>query len=264
MEENNTEKIQDINVQTDVQTDVQTKVQEESNTVYESKEMNVYNKNVLTVIGKIINNPTLSHETHGEKIYTFQIEIPRLNKDVKDILNVEVSDRAVDINSIHENDTVKINGQFRSFNRYNKEKGKVSLELFIFAKDIVKIENDEEINNINKIELHGNLCKVPVFRHTPSGREISDLLVAVQRQYNRSDYIPCIAWSRNARYATKNLTVGTPVVIEGRVQSRNYIKHLDNGEEEKHTVYEVSCMRLDKDEKGIEKSDKSEKSETKE
>ena len=206
----------------------------------EKSTQSVYNNNLVEVHGYVDSVPSLHHKTHDENIYEFTLKVPRLNPDTYDYLPIKISERVTRISGLKVGDKVKIEGQFRSFNKINKETNKTSLQLSIFVRNISKIET---VGNTNVITLVGHLCKEPVYRITPSGREISDMILAVNRVYGRSDYIPCIAWSRNARFAS-NLKVGDAIIIEGRVQSRDYHKKLSDNTLEKHTVYEVSVFKI--------------------
>lgn len=207
-------------------------------------ENDLYYTNTVELIGFVETKPLFHHKTHDESIYSFTLKVPRLNKKVIDYIPIEVSERATDINLIEVGSVVRVNGQFRSFNKMNHESGKVSLALSVFARDILYI-NDTDYKFINNIHLDGHICKEPIFRITPNGREIGDIILAVNRIYGRSDYIPCIAWSRNARYAS-SLQVGQRIVIDGRIQSRKYRKKDDTAEEGfiERTVYEVSINSL--------------------
>jgi single-stranded DNA-binding protein len=180
--------------------------------------------------------------------------VERSNKEVVDILPIEIPERVTDISSIKKGCKVSVSGQFRSFNKVDKDGEKVHLELSVFVKDISLVDDSEYVPT-NTIHLLGHICKKPQFRKTPSKREISDIILAVNRIYGRSDYIPCIAWSRNARYASR-FEVGQAISIDGRIQSRNYHKKHKDGTESVHTVYEVSILRPNVE------SDKSEDTET--
>ena len=197
--------------------------------------------NQIIIDGKISTDILLSHNTHGENIYSFTVSSPRLNNEVTDDIPVEVSERVVDINSFHKGDFVRVVGQFRSYNQYDESLDRVRLKLFIFARDIEHSDNYD--SRKNSIRLIGFICKNPVFRTTPQGREISDAILAVNRMYKKTDYIPCIAWSRNARFLSR-LEVGTKIELEGRVQSRSYRKKISEEEFESRTVYEVSISSL--------------------
>ncbi|HPT76345.1 MAG TPA: single-stranded DNA-binding protein [Defluviitaleaceae bacterium] len=199
--------------------------------------------NQVTVVGKVIEEIQFSHKVYGEGFYTFKVEVPRLSN-VSDILPVTISERLLAGKTQLLNAIVEIQGQFRSYNQY--EQGKNRLILTIFALDLFIKENEEELKSINQIYLDGYICKAPVYRTTPFGREITDILIAVNRSYHKSDYIPCIAWGRNAKYA-QHLKVGDHLKIWGRVQSRDYQKKLENGEVTTKTAYEVSISKMEID-----------------
>lgn len=194
--------------------------------------------NTVLIAGKIVEGCVFSHEVYGEGFYTFQISSERLS-DKEDILPVTVSERLIDLGLLQVGKKVDIIGQLRSYNNYNSKKNR--LVLTIFAREIKLME--EEGKSENQIFLNGFICKPPIYRKTPFGREISDILVAVNRAYNKSDYIPCIAWGRNARYMA-NLEVGSNIRVWGRVQSRTYQKRV--GEEtEERIAYEVSVSKIE-------------------
>lgn len=195
--------------------------------------------NVVRIGGTVISNLEFSHEIFDEKFYKFYVEVERLS-DLKDSLPVIVSERIIDINSIKIGEAVLIEGQFRSYNELNDVKSK--LVLSIFAKE-VNIANKDEVAKINEITLEGFICKKPIYRKTPLGREISDMLIAVNRSYKKSDYIPCILWGRNAKYS-ETLEVGTKVKLSGRIQAREYEKKQPNGEAISHIAYEVSVAKF--------------------
>ena len=195
--------------------------------------------NTVLIAGKIVKGCVFSHEVYGEGFYTFQISSERLS-DKEDILPVTVSERLIDMNLLQIGTKVDIVGQLRSYNNYNSKKNR--LVLTIFAREI-SLPEEEEGKNINQVYLNGFICKPPIYRKTPFGREISDILVAVNRAYNKSDYIPCIAWGRNARFV-RNLSVGDKVAISGRIQSREYQKKLSETEVKTMTAYEVSVSKL--------------------
>ena len=195
--------------------------------------------NVVEVMGKIVSEVTFSHEVYGEGFYSFTIEAARLS-DNADLLPVTISERLIDKELLTIGTVVDIKGQLRSYNNYNNKKNK--LVLTIFVRQIEIIQEQVEINP-NQIFLNGYICKPPIYRVTPFGREIADILVAVNRAYNKSDYIPCIAWGRNAKFAG-NLKVGENIKLWGRIQSRKYQKK--NGEDvEEKIAYEVSISKLD-------------------
>ena len=211
---------------------------------------NYLENNYLTLVGKVTGEKKFSHEIYGESFYVFNLEIPRLSGN-SDIIPITVSERLIKEDTLTEGKKLLIKGQFRSYNSYENEKNR--LILTVFAKDIVEVEENEEDEEnemvrkdtvTNEVVLVGYICKKPIYRQTPFGREISDLLLAVNRAYNKSDYIPCIAWGRNARFC-QNLEVGTEVKVVGRVQSRNYEKKHEDGTVETRVAYEVSIGSLE-------------------
>ncbi len=209
---------------------------------------NYLENNHLVLIGTIISGKRISHEIYGEKFYIFDLEVPRLSE-ITDKIPVTISERLLTEFDLTIGKKVMIEGQFRSYNSYENEKSR--LVLTVFAKDISLYEEKEEENEENKkdivsneVTLIGYICKPPIYRQTPFGREISDILLAVNRAYNKSDYIPCIAWGRNARFC-QNIQVGTRVKITGRVQSREYEKKYEDGTVEKRIAYEVSVISLE-------------------
>ena len=197
--------------------------------------------NQAQVTGVITDEFTFNHEIYAEKFYTFTLSIPRLSG-TDDSVHVMVSERLLSGEDFKVGDCVDIEGQFRSYNSY-EDNGDNRLVLTVFAKDI-KRNNDEKSHNPNVLYLNGYICKPPIYRTTPFGREITDLLIAVNRSYNKSDYIPVIAWGRNARYA-KTLDVGDNVRVWGRIQSRNYQKRINDEEVITKTAYEVSVNRME-------------------
>ena len=221
---------------------------------------NYLENNYLTLVGKVTGEKRFSHEIYGESFYVFNLEIPRLSGN-SDIIPITVSERLIKEDTLQEGKKLLVKGQFRSYNSYENEKNR--LILTVFAKDIMEVEDveeDEENEMVkkdtitNEVVLIGYICKKPIYRQTPFGREISDILLAVNRAYNKSDYIPCIAWGRNARFC-QNLEVGSQVKIVGRVQSRMYEKKHEDGTVENRVAYEVSVGSLEVIE---EKSDENE------
>ncbi|NSW90835.1 MAG: single-stranded DNA-binding protein [Firmicutes bacterium] len=202
---------------------------------------NLIENNVVTIAGKVVSELEYSHEVYGEGFYSFILEVPRLS-DSSDKIPVTISERLIGKQQLGEGCIVKIEGQFRSYNNYGKEGNK--LILTVFAREIVFLGDESEIKNPNQIYLDGYICKKPIYRTTPFGREIADLLLAVNRPYNKSDYIPCIAWGRNARYS-ENLSVGDNIKVWGRIQSREYQKRYDSGEIVTKTAYEVSISKME-------------------
>ena len=168
---------------------------------------NYTENNYLVLIGKIISDKTFSHEIYGESFYIFNLEVPRLSGN-EDIIPITISERLIANFDLTIGRKVVIEGQFRSYNSYENEKNR--LVLTVFAKDIIDYKEEQEENVSNEVVLNGYVCKKPIYRKTPFGREISDILLAVNRAYNKSDYIPCIAWGRNARFC-ENMEVGTEV-----------------------------------------------------
>ncbi len=194
--------------------------------------------NSVSIAGKL-NGLMLSHKIFGEAFYTFFLECERLSEKA-DILPVTVSERLLMKHPLGDGSDICVRGQLRSYNKLVD--GKVRLYLTVFAREI-----EDKARPVNEIELLGFVCKPPVYRVTPFGREITDMLVAVNRAYNKSDYIPCIVWGRNARYAA-DFEVGDKISVFGRVQSREYEKVMENGEKLTRTAYEVSVSRLQKEE----------------
>ena len=197
--------------------------------------------NQAQVTGVIADEFVFNHEIYSEKFYTFTLSVPRLSG-TDDSVRVMVSERLLSDEAYEKGDSVDIEGQFRSYNSY-EDNGENRLVLTVFAKDIKKSAGDKS-HNPNILYLNGYICKPPVYRTTPFGREITDLLIAVNRSYNKSDYIPVIAWGRNARYA-KNLNVGDNVKVWGRIQSRKYQKRISDEEVITKTAYEVSVNRME-------------------
>ena len=193
------------------------------------------NNNKVFLNGVVVEKPVFSHETYGEGFYEVKLSVPRLSEHT-DVLPVTVSEKFLKEFSLGKEVAVK--GQFRSFNKLMGDKSKLVLN--VFAREI--IEKNSSMNP-NIIEITGYLCKPPIFRTTPFNREICDILVAVNRAYNKSDYLPCIAWGRNARYI-KDAPVGKKLEIVGRIQSREYQKKLDSGEIVTKTAYEISVGRI--------------------
>lgn len=195
--------------------------------------------NVAELCGVVLSDLKFSHKTYGEIFYTFVLGIERRSGYIDEI-NVMVSERLIFENPPRIDDFLEIKGQVRTYNEQVGEKNK--LNVVVFAKEIYLSENFGY--NENYIYLEGFLCKPPLKRTSPLGREICDMMLAVNRMYNKSDYIPCIAWGRNAGYAEK-LGVGTKLAVEGRIQSREYKKKLDDGTAEIRKAFEVSVVKLE-------------------
>lgn len=197
--------------------------------------------NNVTLSGEITNNFEFSHEVFGEGFYTAMISSERTSGQ-KDIIPIMVSDRIVGTGAEWAGRFVRVSGQFRSYNKHDAEKNR--LVLSVFVKEFEEFEETPFSNNYsNHISIDGYICKPTIYRNTPLGREIADILLAVNRPYGKSDYIPCIAWGRNAVYAG-GLEVGTRLQIDGRIQSREYQKQIEDGVYETRTAYEVSVSRL--------------------
>ena len=169
------------------------------------------------------------------------VRVPRLS-DSSDIIPLMVSERLIDVEEDYCGQNIMVQGQFRSYNRHEERRNR--LVLSVFAREIEFVDETPESAQTNQIFLDGYICKEPIYRKTPLGREIADLLIAVNRPYGKSDYIPCICWGRNARFAS-NFTVGTRCEIWGRIQSREYIKKLSEEDAEKRVAYEVSVSKLE-------------------
>ena len=217
---------------------------------------NYLENNYLTLVGKVTGEKEFSHEIYGEKFYRFSLSIARLSGNA-DIIPITISERLITDETLTEGKKLLIKGQFRSYNSFENERNK--LILTVFAKDVQELpENEEQEVEVegedgeiakkeemtNEVVLIGFVCKKPIYRQTPFGREISDILLAVNRAYNKSDYIPCIAWGRNARFC-QNLEVGSQVKVVGRVQSRTYEKKHEDGTVETRVAYEVSIGSLE-------------------
>lgn len=211
---------------------------------------NYLDNNHLVLVGKITSEKRFSHEIYGESFYIFDLEVPRLSETF-DVIPITISERLINDDELQIGKKIVVKGQFRSYNSYENERNK--LILTVFAKDIIfesdieeKSKEDEEVNLevSNEVVLIGHICKKPIYRKTPFGREIADLLLAVNRAYSKSDYIPAIAWGRNARFCD-HLEVGSQVKAIGRVQSRKYEKKFEDGTVIERIAYEVSISSLE-------------------
>ncbi|MCX8128997.1 MAG: single-stranded DNA-binding protein [Clostridia bacterium] len=202
---------------------------------------NIIENNMVTISGKIISDVEFSHEVYGEGFFYFLLDVPRLS-DSCDKIPVTVSERLISKQKLEIGKIIEVEGQFRSYNSFNNEGNR--LLLTVFAREITFLEDEKKIKNPNQIFLNGYICKKPIFRTTPFGREITDILLAVNRPYNKSDYIPCIAWGRNARYS-ENLEIGDNIKVWGRIQSREYQKRLESGEVMTKTAYEISVSKME-------------------
>ena len=193
--------------------------------------------NKVYVMGEIVSDAKFSHEVYGEGFYEFFVKVPRLSGQA-DILPVTLSERLIQGATLEKGKTLCAVGQFRSYNKL--ENGKSRLMLTVFVRELLEELPDK---NPNSILLSGYICKPPVYRTTPFNREIADVLIAVNRAYNKSDYIPCIAWGSNARFV-QNLTVGDRIAVSGRIQSREYQKKFSDTDIRTMTAYEVSVSKL--------------------
>lgn len=196
--------------------------------------------NQAVVAGEIISGFTFSHEVFGEGFYMVDVLVSRLS-DTYDTIPLMVSDRIIDVDEDCIGRKVEAKGQFRSYNKHEETKNRLILSLFVREIEFI---DDEYISKPNHIYLDGYICKPPVYRMTPLGREIADVLLAVNRAYGKSDYIPCICWGRNARFAGK-LAVGEHVAVWGRIQSREYQKKVGNDRVVSKTAYEVSVSKME-------------------
>ena len=201
----------------------------------------IIENNQVSIMGKIASGFTFSHQVFGEGFYLVDVLVKRLS-DSEDRIPLMISERLVDVTQDYEGEYIMVQGQFRSYNRHEEKKNR--LVLSVFVREIAFVEEADDSIKTNQIFLDGYICKPPVYRKTPLGREIADLLLAVNRPYGKSDYIPCICWGRNARYASA-FEVGGHVLIWGGIQSREYIKKLSETETEKRTAYEVSVSKLE-------------------
>lgn len=192
--------------------------------------------NKVFISGKIVENPVFSHELYGESFYEMKISCKRLSNAV-DILPITISERLMKEYDFRTNAILTAQGQLRTYNKHKD--GKSRLVLTIFITDMLNITND----CINNVVLTGRICKPPIYRTTPFNREIADLLIAVNRSYNKSDYIPCVVWGRNARYV-KDMSVGDKITVQGRLQSREYQKKLSDTDIKTMTAYELSVSTI--------------------
>lgn len=193
--------------------------------------------NIVNISGIVIEEPKISHNFLEETFYSFLISVPRMSN-IEDIIQVIISEKLMNIKKIKNSKFVYINGQFRSYNIITCEKKKLILSTF--AKSIFGLDYKPDFQN--EVKLRGFICKNVIYRKTPLGREIADIIIAVNRNHNKSDYIPCIAWGENAKRAAE-LQIGSEIIIEGRLQSRKYMKCIDNNCEER-LAFEVSISKL--------------------
>ena len=197
--------------------------------------------NQVTIVGTVDSEFTYSHEVFGEGFYMLEVVVNRLSH-MEDRIPLMVSERLVDVHKDYRGLTMEAIGQFRSYNRHEGTKNRLMLSVFV--REIHFMEEFTDYTKTNQIFLDGYICKAPIYRKTPLGREIADMLIAVNRPYGKSDYIPCICWGRNARFAA-GFEVGGHVQIWGRIQSREYVKKLEGEEAQKRVAYEVSVSKLE-------------------
>ncbi|MDO5540566.1 MAG: single-stranded DNA-binding protein [Eubacteriales bacterium] len=205
------------------------------------QENEIIQNNQVSIIGEIVSEFVFSHEVFGEGFYLVEVMVKRLSES-SDCIPIMISERLIDVTQDYRGQFIRVTGQFRSYNRHEEKKNR--LVLSVFAREVAFTEEENDKVKTNQIFLDGYICKSPVYRKTPLGREISDMLVAVNRPYGKSDYIPCICWGRNARF-TSTFEVGGRVQIWGRIQSREYVKKIDDDITQKRVTYEVSVSKLE-------------------
>lgn len=201
----------------------------------------IIENNQVSIVGEVVSDFSFSHEVFGEGFYMLDVSVRRLS-DSCDVIPLMISERLIDVSGDYRGAYLRASGQFRSYNRHEEKKNR--LVLSVFVRELEFIEEEVENAKTNQIFLDGYICKTPVYRKTPLGREIADILLAVNRPYGKSDYIPCICWGRNARFAS-GFEVGGHTQIWGRIQSREYVKKLDEEESERRVAYEVSVSKLE-------------------
>ena len=202
----------------------------------------IIENNQVSIMGKIASGFTFSHQVFGEGFYLVDILVKRLS-DSEDRIPLMVSERLIDVKQDYRGKFIEASGQFRSYNRHEENHNRLVLSMFV--RDIRVDDEPGECEKPNHIFLDGYICKVPVYRKTPLGREIADVLLAVNRPYGKSDYIPCICWGRNARFAD-GFQVGDHIQLWGRIQSREYQKRIGDEEFETRIAYEISVSKLER------------------
>ena len=183
----------------------------------------LFENNQVSMMGEIVSEFQFSHEVFGEGFYMVELAVNRLSN-YSDYIPLMISERLIDTEQDYTGQLIRVSGQFRSYNRHEEKKNR--LVLSVFVRELEFLDEIDENEKTNQIFLDGYICKEPIYRKTPLGREIADVLLAVNRSYGKSDYIPCICWGRNARFAS-GFTVGSHIQIVGRVQSREYVKRID-------------------------------------
>ncbi len=201
----------------------------------------IIENNQVTIMGVVDSEFRFSHEVFGEGFYMVDVLVKRLSSS-DDRIPLMISERLIDVHQDYIGEYIMVTGQFRSYNQHDEKKNR--LVLSVFVREVSFVEEELDGAKTNTILLDGYICKKPIYRKTPLGREIADLLLAVNRPYGKSDYIPCICWGRNARFAS-GFEVGEHVQVLGRIQSREYVKKLGETETEKRTAYEVSVSKLE-------------------
>ena len=201
----------------------------------------LFENNQVSMMGEIVSEFQFSHEVFGEGFYMVELAVNRLSN-YSDYIPLMISERLIDTEQDYTGQLIRVSGQFRSYNRHEEKKNR--LVLSVFVRELEFLDEIDENEKTNQIFLDGYICKQPVYRKTPLGREIADLLLAVNRPYGKSDYIPCICWGRNARFASA-FEVGEHVQVMGRIQSREYMKKITETESQKRVAYEVSVSKLE-------------------
>ena len=201
----------------------------------------LFENNQVSMMGEIVSEFQFSHEVFGEGFYMVELAVNRLSN-YSDYIPLMISERLIDTEQDYTGQLIRVSGQFRSYNRHEEKKNR--LVLSVFVRELEFFDEIDENEKTNQIFLDGYICKEPIYRKTPLGREIADVLLAVNRSYGKSDYIPCICWGRNARFAS-GFTVGSHIQIVGRVQSREYVKRIDEENVEHRVAYEVSVSKVD-------------------
>ena len=201
----------------------------------------LFENNQVSMMGEIVSEFQFSHEVFGEGFYMVELAVNRLSN-YSDYIPLMISERLIDTEQDYTGQLIRVSGQFRSYNRHEEKKNR--LVLSVFVRELEFLDEIDENEKTNQIFLDGYICKEPIYRETPLGREIADVLLAVNRSYGKSDYIPCICWGRNARFAS-GFTVGSHIQIVGRVQSREYVKRIDEENVEHRVAYEVSVSKVD-------------------
>ena len=201
----------------------------------------LFENNQVSMMGEIVSEFQFSHEVFGEGFYMVELAVNRLSN-YSDYIPLMISERLIDTEQDYTGQLIRVSGQFRSYNRHEEKKNR--LVLSVFVRELEFLDEIDENEKTNQIFLDGYICKEPIYRKTPLGREIADVLLAVNRSYGKSDYIPCICWGRNARFAS-GFTVESHIQIVGRVQSREYVKRIDEENVEHRVAYEVSVSKVD-------------------